>query len=202
MTTIEQAICDSLADWLSNAFITDGGADVVVEPRWFEVDRPLPARAVSIILAGSRKVEFSETTPVTTVRNGDNVDVAWSVGWVEQALQLDVWATRDSHLDTLLSRLDAPLNAGMRPLGKRNPDPVGAGLTIQLTGVWEDCTATLAFAETNRIVNPGSAVEGEWRATLRGTAHARLVVRASSPRLARVLIQNLLDGVVETTETP
>lgn len=199
--SLEQAICDALASWLESQLAGDGEDDVVVEPRWPDVDRQLPPRAITVILAGPRKLDWDQPTIVARypAPNANTARVAWSVGWLEQSLQLDVWAHHDVELDSLLARLDRPLNAGMRPLGG-NVDPVAAGLTIPLSGDWDGFTATLAFGEATRTTSPGTAVEGEWRATVRGVAQARLAIVADSPRLARIRINNKLDGVVETTE--
>lgn len=199
--SLEQAACDALAAWLQGQLDADLHEDVVVEPRWFEVDRQLPARAISIIAAGPRKLEFDDPVALVTAPGSTSAKtlISWSLGWVEQAVQLDAWATRDAELDSLVARLDAPLNAGQRPLGLRNPDPISTGLVLQLAGEWEECTASIAFGETSRTQTPGSAVEGEWRATVRGTAHLRLAVKAESAKIARIRIQNLLDGNVETT---
>lgn len=200
-TSIQQAACDALAAWLQLQLDGDGEDPVIVEPRWFEPSRDLPPLAVTVIPAGERSVIWDD--PVL-LRQDDGTTAAkvsglWAVGWVEQPLQLDVWATHDVGLDSLRARLEGPLNRGAAPLGGR-VDPFGAGLVVPLADEWDTFTASIYFDQSAIAQTPDSVNTAEWRATARGKASMRLALRAESPRMARVLLKSRLDSAdTETT---
>src|SRR5689334_9544536 len=124
LVSIQQAARNALAAWLTSELApAGGGSGVTVEPRWFEPDQQLPARAISIIGAGPRQVEWLEPDILAQAENAENpaqIDITWQLGAVQQRVQLDVWAQSDVELDDLVARLDRSLNAGERGIAAAN----------------------------------------------------------------------------------
>lgn len=191
LVTIQQAARDALAAWLTTELSAVAG--LVVQPRWFSVDVPLPAKAISIIDAGPRRIEWTDPEVLaTTVIDAKTVEGVWAIGDVQQRVQLDVWAQSDVELDDLVARLDTALNARARGLGIANVDPVGAGLLLNLPGLWAPGIVDFAFDEPDVDQTADSANQAEWRATYRGAASMRLTAKAISPRLARIALKQRL----------
>jgi len=189
LTTIQQAARNALAAWLT-AELADADDTVVVEPRWFEVDRSHPPKSITIIDAGPRRIEWGDPEVLSQTSSGAaNVVATWAIGDVEQRVQLDVWAPSDLELDDLIARLDVSLNAGHRGLGGANVEPVTAGLVLELDDGWSPGTVAFAFDEPFVSQVADDANQAEWRATYRGVASARLVATATSPRIARVALK-------------
>jgi hypothetical protein len=205
LVTITQAARDALAAWLVAELEPTGNGDgVVVEPRWFEVDRRLPPRAISIIDAGPRRIDWTDPMQLLVVpgRTAKLVDVTWGLGYIEQRVQLDVWAQSDVALDDIMARLDVALNAGTRPLGIGNLDPVGIGVLLALADAWAPGTADFTFDEPNTDQTADMANQSEWHATYRGVARMQLVQVATSPKLARInLRQRLSEGAATASAT-
>lgn len=206
--TLQQAACNALATWLTTE-LADVTGTLVVEPRWFSADRLLPEKAISIVFAGPRRIEWTQAealvTSVVAVDPGEDptVDVTWMLGHAMQPLQLDVWARTDVELDDLIARLDTALNKGASGLSIANVDPVAPGLLLALGDGWTPGTADFSFEEPQTQHTASSANEGEWRATYRGRANALLVQAARSPLLARVLLdQRLRETDPVDTEAP
>ncbi len=204
LVTITQACRNALAAWLTTELAPTGGGDgVVVEPRWFEVDRTLPARAISIIDAGPRRIEWTDPEQlIVTAGDPGFVDVTWGLGYIEQRIQLDVWAQSDVELDDIMARLDIALNAGQRALGgtSTNVEPCAVGLLLALADGWAPGTVDFTFDEPSTDQTADTANQGEWRAMYRGVALARLTQVATSPKLARLnLSQRMGTGPVDTT---
>lgn len=193
LVTIQQAACNALATWLTNELASE---DVSVEPRWTEPDRQLPAKHVTIITAGPRAIEWmpAEVVKATnvTVNEQPKVDTIWSLGFLEQPVQLDVWAQSDVELDDIIARLDASLNKGAKGLGIANTEPFAAGLLLNLADGWAPGIVDFLFEEPQIMQSPASVGESEWRAMYRGRASAQMTQTARTARIARILLEQRL----------
>lgn len=206
LVTLGQAARNALSLYLTTELEPVAGGDgVVVEPRWFEKDRQLPPRAISIINAGPRQLEWLDPEEMSVELIGDKdaaapqAKVAWKLAYMTQPLHLDVWTTSDVDLDDILARLDVSLNKGqgpyngaLEPTPITNNDPVMPGVLLALGDGWAPGTSDFLFDSTDAEPSSAQVLEGEWRATLRGVANAMLVVVAQSPRIARFLLQQRL----------
>lgn len=206
LVTITTAARTALATWLVAELAPVAGGDgVVIEPRWFEVDRKLPPRSISIIDAGPRKIEWTDPEQIIVTNTDPGfVEVTWGLGYVEQRIQLDVWAPSDVELDDIMARLDISLNAGARALAgaSSNAEPCGIGLLLAMHNGWEPGTVDFTFDEPNVDQTADAANQSEWRATYRGVANARLVQKATSPKLARIIINQRLSAGDIAPEAP
>lgn len=196
-TSITQAARNAIAVWLSVELEPTG---VIVEPRWFEVDRPLPPKAISVIDAGPRKVDWTDPEQLIVTPGAPGlVTVTWGLGYLTQRIQLDVWAQSDVELDDLIARLDDALNAGQRALGTvTNADPCGVGLLLNLGDGWAPGTVDFTFDEPSVEQTADMANQAEWHAMYRGDANMRLVQVATSPAMARIALKQKL-GSRDTT---
>lgn len=207
LVTLQQAARNALAAWLLAELAPVGGGDgVVVEPRWFEADRKLPPIAISIIDAGPRRIEWTDPEQlIVTPSTPGFVEVVWGLGYIEQRVQLDVWTPSDVQRDDVMARLDISLNAGHRSYNgatEPNQDPVGVGLLLALGDGWEPGTVDFTFDEPDFDETADSVNQTEWRAMYRGVATARLTQKATSPKLARISLQQRLLTTTITATTP
>ncbi len=163
--SIEQAAANALAGWLSSAL----GPDVIVDQRWPDPEKPLPPRAVTVLLAGVHSDDYlqpelaidrpvDESRPFPIYR--------WRVLERTQPLQLDVWAHYDVVRDDLKKRLDDALNMGNLPY-----EPVGPGLVLDLSDGW-DGKADYIFDAGAITDSPNSVQVSEYRATFSGEARS------------------------------
>lgn len=192
LVSIQQSACNALATWLSAQLATvDGG--IVIEPRWFEADRKLPPKAISIIPAGPRAIEWLAPSIVTQTNNGPaQTDTIWSLGFVQQPIQLDAWAPSDVELDDLVNRLDAALNKGLLGAGIVLADPAANGLLLNLGDGWAPGTADVVFDSPSIDETPSSVGESMWRATYRGQVNCLLTQAATTARIATLTIKQRL----------
>ncbi len=213
LVPIEDAARNVLATWIASELAAVSG--LVVQPHWFERDRQLPAKAISIIESGPRQLTWLEPTVLdsTNVDMEDSdavtkVDATWCWGFVTCPLQLDVWATNEPELKDIVARLDLALNQGAAGIGGTKGAPFEAGLLLTLGDGWGPGVADFLFEQTSNPLSPESAVQGEWRAMRRGRATAQLTQVARSNRMARILLAQRLrqadpvdeDAAVDTTE--
>jgi hypothetical protein len=114
-----------------------------------------------------------------------------------QPLQLDVWAHTDTERDDLLARLEPALNASkaksMPSLALVGTDPVEQGIALLLSDGWEGFVSYW-FDEPQLTDTPDAVQRSEYRATYHGSAAMQLTIDAESPRLARLRLQQRLDG--------
>lgn len=203
LVSIEDAARNALAAWLRIELGDVAGIEI--EPDWFEADRQLPAKAISIIDAGPRETEWLQTE-LAAVENvgGDKVDATWNFGFITQPVQLDLWAPTKLELSDLVARLDASLNKGAEGLGSRNAEPFVAGLLLHLGDGWEPGIADFLFGNASKTQSTTSVSESEWRATYRGRVTAQLAQAARSARLARILLKQRLRerDPADASETP
>lgn len=200
LVSVQQAAANALATWLSTQLAAvDGG--VVVEPRWFEADRQLPPKAISIIPAGPRSIEWLAPSLLTQTNNGaTQVDTVWALGFVQQPVQLDAWAPSDVELDDLVNRLDAALNQGQMGLGLALANPAANGLQLNLADGWAPGTADIAFDAPSIDETPSSVGETRWRATYRGQVNCLLTQAATTARIATLTLKQRL-RVADPTDT-
>ncbi len=197
--SIEQAAQTALARWIAQEL-----RDVPVRDRWPEANVRLPAKTVTVLRAGSRRDEALDpvvlkSAPVAGASG--RVLFTWRMRACTQPLQLDVWAHSDVARDDLLARLEPVLNASkarsMPALKLSGADPVEHGLALLLADGWEGF-ASYWFDEPSLTDTPDAVQRSEYRATYRGSAAMQLTLDAESPRLARVALQQRLDGSDES----
>lgn len=193
LVSLQQAARNALAQYLTDELAPVGGGDgVVVEPRWFEKDRQLPPRAITIINAGPRSIEWTDPEVLeTSIKSATQAEVTWALGYATQPLQLDVWALEDLALDDIVARLDRHLNVGQAfyretVLGIANTEPFGVGVLLELGDGWESATADFVFDAPDAEPGPDEVMQGQWRAMFRGNVNLRLVQKATSSRMARI----------------
>jgi len=198
--SIEQAAQNALARWLTREL--DG---ITVWDRWPEANVRLPAKAISVLRAGTRRDEALDPTPIAQrdIEGAPGRAVfTWRMRACTQPLQLDVWAHSDVARDDLLARLEPALNASkarsMPSLALVNADPVEHGLALLLADGWSGFVSYW-FDEPSITDNPDAVQRSEYRATYRGWAAMQLTIDAASTHLARAQLRVLLDGIDEST---
>ena len=177
---------------------------LVVQPRWFDGDRALPAKAISIIEAGPASTEWLDPEIVSLTPLGADVATVWRLAFRTQPLQLDVWARSDVELDDLCARLDTALNRGAAGVGVTNVDPAASGVILALADGWTPCVGDFVFDSTLREPAPDSVQVGEWRATMRGRVVVTLLISATNAKIARINLNQRLRTVdpIDSAETP
>jgi hypothetical protein len=179
--TVQKAAINALAEWLGQKM-----PDVSVTTGWPSPDKELPAKAITVLLAGSRRDEPMDLRQLSHANSGANQSsVVWSVCACVQPVQLDVWALSDFVRDDILARLDGFLHAGESALdGVFNPDPVGNTVLLTVNDGWESCgtTADFHFDSFNLEDNPSAAATAQYRATARGDAYFMLALTTLTAR--------------------
>lgn len=195
LLTVQYAARKALAAWLTSELASVSGG-VVVEPSWFESDRTLPPKAISIIDTGPPATTWFDAELVSTVNVDDEsgvavkkVDVTWILAQREQPVQLDVWATSELELTDIVARLDMSLNKGFKGLGISTADPFDVGLSLALADGWAPGNAYFVFDAPDLIEVDSAVGEGEWRASYRGRSVTQLTATARTARIARVLLK-------------
>ncbi len=198
MVSIQQAASNTFAAWLATKM-----TGVVVSSRWPAPDRPMPAKAITVVTAGARRdIPFGPNI-LSQVNNGINqTDVVWQVAACTQPLQLDVWAHSDFERDDMLAHLDTFLRYGDGSLsGVTNADPVGPSVLLRLNDGWEDfdTIANFYFSDPDTDDTNDSVGREIYRATYRGEADFMLAIQKTSPRQLSINFSMFLDG--ESTPT-
>lgn len=177
--SIQQAACDCLAEYLGPKL-----TGVVVEPRWPDADKEKPRASLTIIPAGPRRDIPISITPISHVINQPlGVTTKWQIAACTQPIQLDVWALSDVGRDDIMARLDEFLNAGESALPDvYNADPVGHGVLLQMTGVWDTTVADFNFESPDQDDISSTVGQNIFRATYRGEAHFMLTVTSTTAR--------------------
>ncbi len=193
--SIQQAACNSLAAWL----VAMMPSDVTVSTKWPSPDRPLPAKAITVLTAGGRKDTDVELQLISQL-DIDSLTAAytWQIKACEQAIQLDVWAKTDAERDDLLAQLDDVLNYGEAALGITGQfhDPARAGLLLSIADGWPSSIADFTFDGPNTPDDSDAVKRAEFRATIMGNALVALTVtRTSAKQIQIILEQRLNDGV-------
>ena len=205
-------MADALALYLEARFNAATLSDpslgkVRVLPEWPAPDERLCSEitdtekwsTVSITFAGERgdtnfspELEVSETTP-----KPQTLLCTFVVAVCEQRLQLDVWARTAPERGTLEAYLDEFLRAGtVTTLSDPFGSHVGEGLLLPLAPS-SGFTGKVDFDfEGPRPWNEGDKIrQFEARSTIRAKAEAALTVKATTKKLARLIVRGLLTGV-------
>lgn len=195
--SIQQASANALA-----AFLAAKMPDVKVSSAWPSPTRELPAKAITVITAGSRRDTPIDRKLLAQANSGmTRVNSVWQIAACTQPLQLDVWAQSDFARDAMVADLDIFLNYGEKGLGSGNYD-IGSGLLLRLADGWEayESTADFSFDEDSTDDTNQSAMHNSYRATLRGNSYVMLAVPSNTPRQLLINFPMFLDGdTVATT---
>lgn len=191
LVPVQQAAINALASWLTTRLT---GTGIEVRKRWTEPDRPLPAKAITIIPAGARQDELLD--PVVISQSTDGITgvttYVYRLRCVTQPLQLDVWSTYAPVRDDILALLDLHLNVGEAiTLGIAGRDVMRQGLLLALGDGWTGY-ADICFDSPSYFDTPDSVQVSEYRGTLRGEAVIDLTVTATAPKLATIQLRQTL----------
>jgi hypothetical protein len=200
VVSVEQAAANALGRWLASQLPP---AEVTVDTRWPEASVDMPAKAITILLAGPPEEEPLDPIVVAEAPiDATHAMFTWRISALRQPLQMDVWTRYDPDRDDLLARLRPLLNAGMRAtLGAYNANPVRHGIVLPLADGW-DGTADCFFDRPDRFDSPVAVQRCEYRAVYRGWADVDLTITAPSARLARLsLVQRLRDTAGSSART-
>lgn len=181
--SLQQAACNALGSRLSSVL----GPGVKVNYDWPDPEAPLPAKGVTILLAGQAD-DFLLQPEIISSTQIDSVNrlYRWKVLERTQPIQLDVWSTYQAVRDDMVASLDQALHAGWD--GTPN-----CGLVLTLADGWEGC-AVFDFDGPN-VTNSGPLAQvSEFRAMYPGELRAVLYVDAPSPRIARLKLHQVLSG--------
>jgi len=199
-TTIQQAACNALATYLQTAL----GSGVSVEQRWPDPAKALPAKAVTVLLAGRRKDRPIDPRMINSANvGGTQATSTWQFLWCEQDIQLDVWALTDVDRDDLIAQLDTLLNVGQAQVST-NANPVAEGVVLTLADGWtangSTAYADFMFEGPDIQDDPTSVLESSFRGTIRGTASMILTASATTPRQAQIVFEQMLyDAAASST---
>lgn len=192
---IYDAAIRALGRYLSNKLATvDGMGDCTIRFDWPPPDVKLDPKTIVILAAGKYEHEDVEPYVMKADPRGGVLDEnTWIVAFIEQPLQIDVWATNEptrSHMvaclmDLLFYGLGFTLGQG------RNPDPIANDTQIALADGWEGI-ADFWFDSAGDSDSPNQVFQNEYRATFTGAAELVLTVKATSPRLATFIFKERL----------
>ena len=206
--SIQQAAMNSLAVWLQTAL----GLDVVVSQRWPAAQKPLPPKACTLLMVGTRDEEFLppevvsfQTLPGVQGSQGSqgfqgsqgaqsHALYRWKVAEIIQPFQVDIWANYDVVRDDLVKRLQDAIHVGTLPY-----QPVANSPTLQLSDGWVGAVDFIVDQGTNNDL-PNAAEVCEWRATYSGEARVVLYVDAISPKQAQIILKQTLSGATRTDD--
>jgi hypothetical protein len=187
--TCEQAGANALRRYLETRLLPLY-ADLVVDDRWPEQGR-LPPRAITILRAGEpvrekvdiRDVKFEAIDATTGL-------YSWRVAASRQAMQLDVWATKNTVRDDLLAVLERELHRGIGvTLGITNADPWRDGVLLPLDPAdGHEGFVDFAFEGAQVSDESDASERSEHRALIRCQMAVDLVFKTESPRLLNVAI--------------
>ncbi len=184
------------------AWLTSQMPGVTFDTRWPSPDRQLPAKMVTILMAGQRQDASVDTRVLASTNVGSNAaSFRFQVKACTQPLQLDVWATSDVARDDILAQLDVALNASEQPAGVYNPDPAASGCLVSVGDGWEDTFADFDFEGPDIDDSPDSVKRAEFRATIRGECRAMLYVTKQWARQATITFQQKLHETDEAAST-
>lgn len=196
MVSIEQAAVNALQAYLQTAL----GSSVKVSKRWPNPDKNLPPLAVTILPSGEPTRTFVQPQDISSVAGSDAGKrlYRWFVCESAQPIQLDCWATaHHAALDDLRAKVDAALMAGDR----RDTYPIPGPVTLALLTAdgWTG-TADFFFDGFTVLQTPDTEQQNEYRAMCAGQARVALYIDAETPRLARIILQQTLAGVIRPAD--
>lgn len=191
---IEQAAQNALASFLATRL----GTGVTVAKQWPAPDRTLPALAATVIQAGETEWLYCQPEAISSTAGSTSGTrlYRWLVLEVTQPLQIDCWATTPGARSNLRARVAAALQAGN--MTERWPVP-GGGLQLALLVAdgWQG-VADFTFKSFSNLDTPDSAQQSEYRAIAQGEARVAFYIDAETPRLARIILQQTIDGATRT----
>lgn len=190
-TSIEDATQSALARHLA----TQLGGSVKVSKQWPAPERKLPELAVTVIQAGDSTHTLVQAEDIShqAGSSAGKYLYRWLVLEVTQPLQVDCWATTPPARSDLRKRLTDALNKGRMA----DTYPIPGGLVLSLDPALDGWTGYVDYAFPDGISNldvPDAAQQSEYRAIAHGWAHASLYIDAETPRLARIILKQTLDG--------
>ncbi len=195
--SIQKAAENALA-----AFLSSKMTGVTVIAGWPSMNKDLPAKAISVVAAGSRRDTPIERKLLKATNSGDlNTAAVWQIAACSQQFQLDVWAHSDFERDSIMADLDIYLNYGERGLGAGNYD-VGNGLLLDLNNGWDDfdTKADFFFGEPDTMDTSEANHVKSFRGIYRGDSHFMLSIPSTTPRQILINFSMFLDGdTVATT---
>jgi hypothetical protein len=202
--SIQQAACDALGAYLQAEFdkVYDSEVEserVQVLPNWPEASVQLPPRAVSVIMAGDRKESPISEELIRKVSDlPDNQGLyEWAIKCVTQPIQIDIWTHYDEHRDLIEDDLDTILHRGPAyTLGIANGDIFRDGVLVRLdpTSGHEGTVDYSTITGPRKVTNPGAVEVNEFRSLITAELDVELTLKAASPKLVRVLLQQQLNG--------
>jgi len=189
-TSIEDATQNALATHLAAQL----GSGVKVSKQWPAPERSLPPLAVTVIQAGDSTHTLVQPEMIShqAGTSAGKYLYRWLVLEVTQPLQVDCWATTPPARSDLRKRVTDALNRGR--MSDTYPIPGGLVISMLTADGW---TGTVDYAFPEGFSNldiPDAAQQSEYRAIAHGWAHAALYIDAETPRLARIILRQTLDG--------
>jgi len=192
--SIGQACANALARWLQTTL----SPDVTVFERWPDPNTKLPAKSVSVLRVGRRARMPAwqlDVAAVQVIGNGPEAQIAYQLGGIEQAMQIDVWATSDAERDDILAQLDVVLYAGIDQTLGLPGDPIRDGILLPLLDGFDGNNCDYWFDEPEIDDTPGAMQRSEFRATFFGEARTGLIVFAREPSaLIKQVTPDLVGG--------
>jgi hypothetical protein len=173
MVSIQQAAMNSLGTWLNSNL-----SAVTVFNRWPSPDVTLPAKSVSLIMAGNthdEPIERNLINQIDQVSPSILTTATWQVKSRRQDFQLDIWARTDPDRDDILAQLDSALNWAESPLSVLS-DIAGSGLALQVADGWTNTFADFSFDGPQLDDTADSVKRSEYRATISGSCYVILTV--------------------------
>lgn len=186
--SLEQASMNALT-----AFLTPLMPDVKIWSRWPEPNIKLPPKVITCVFAGEQN--YVPLDPVlrdddTEIVNATTVSATWSLGYLEQPIQLDLWATFDVQLDDMIARLDEILRSGASSLSVVGGDPFETDLLLELAGEWAGTTVDVYISQIRRVMDAEARKRNEYRAFARGIMTAERTAVREAVRLRKIQMRS------------
>lgn len=189
-----EAVRKTLADYLATQ-----NAGVTVSPRWPTPQRPLPAKAITVVLPPAPPVVREHPPRVWsfTATSSTAGDVLYSYGLAEIGLQLDVWAQYPAVRDQLAASVQGQINRppsatlGLTTLPRLSRAP---GLVLRCTEFY-DVPVDYRFEPIPpELETSDRAQKGDWRATWQGKATVHLLSQESVAIMTQLVLQLATNG--------
>lgn len=210
--SVQKSALYALGAYLENQLAIEG---LVVRDEW-PAQGDLPPKMITVIPVGKPQDErLQEVLAGSEELDPDDPKAAtdrlysYRVKARTQPFQLDVWATFEGDRQEIVDALDSAFQQGTaitlsqaardaagNPQGELIRDGVLLELDAEQWGHAGFADITVDPAEP--MDDAGAVQQYERRSMIRGQASVELIVKAQSPRMARVFIQNALDGATDT----
>jgi hypothetical protein len=199
MDNLSDAIRDALAEYLRGELVQTFPT-VEVSGEWPEPGVALPAMAVTVLAVGNPDTEYHPASVynVTQLVSPKGA-VQYSYGWIEQSMQLDVWATFKATRNALAASIPDLLNR--HPLDTLELDSLPhytrhAGVVLRVPGLL-GAPCDYRFDGGPVIEDASdSAQSSEWRATWTGVARMQLVGEQILSLVKQITLKATIDGIV------